>query len=319
METAYSPNARRAFLADRAARSTLDGFTFEARCVVDNVSWAIDFHHGIDCCVPVEPHVPAEAQTQAFGLPTAKSAPCAFGDFKLAVEHGSSVNCELVHFCAHGSGTHSECVGHITHRRLALRNCGPRCEDLIPSIVLSVTPVKFGESGDTYPGSDPEALVDDLVISRRNLQQAYDTLVDRLGSNIQAFCRGMLIRTNHAKTMKCSIFTDTNPPFFTKEAIEWVCNRNTEHILVDLPSVDREQCGPGLLAHSTFFGFSPSGGVDAKSDSKDDVAYACRSTITELCHIPERAPDGTYMLALHVSPFDMDAAPSRPILYPCCR
>ena len=39
-------------------------------------------------------------------------------------------------------------------------------------------------------------------------------------------------------------------------------------------------------------------------------------TITELAFVADAAADGPYLLDLQVAPFDMDAAPSRPLLFP---
>ena len=41
-------------------------------------------------------------------------------------------------------------------------------------------------------------------------------------------------------------------------------------------------------------------------------------TITELAFVEDAAGDGPYQLDLQVAPFDMDAAPSRPLLFPVC-
>ena len=130
-----------------------------------------------------------------------------------------------------------------------------------------------------------------------------------LGLDAKKFCRGMVLRTNHASFPHD--YTGSNPPYITKEAIEWFAEKQVEHILIDLPSVDREECGRGLLVHSTFWA-PPSGGASSMMDEK----LLCRSTITELCSVPGSATDGLYMLSLQIAPLDMDVAPSRPVLYP---
>ena len=75
-----------------------------------------------------------------------------------------------------------------------------------------------------------------------------------------------------------------------------------EHILVDLPSVDREVDGGRLEAHRAFWGLP------------NDPRPGC--TITELVYVPQNAPDGMYLLHLGVAPFVNDASPSRPVLFP---
>ena len=75
-----------------------------------------------------------------------------------------------------------------------------------------------------------------------------------------------------------------------------------KHLLVDLPSVDREVDGGRLEAHHAFW------------TVPDNPRHGC--TITELIHVPDSAPDGLYLLNLQVAPMDNDAAISRPVLHP---
>ena len=75
-----------------------------------------------------------------------------------------------------------------------------------------------------------------------------------------------------------------------------------DHLLVDLPSVDREEDGGALAAHKRFWEYP-------------EKKFVKRS-ITELVYIPDNVPDGLYLLNLLVPAFNLDAAPSRPVLYP---
>ena len=77
---------------------------------------------------------------------------------------------------------------------------------------------------------------------------------------------------------------------------------NVKHILVDLPSVDKEVDGGLLEAHHAFWRVP------------DHPRHGC--TITELIHVPDSAPDGLYLLNLQVAPMENDAAISRPVLHP---
>ena len=40
------------------------------------------------------------------------------------------------------------------------------------------------------------------------------------------------------------------------------------------------------------------------------------ATITEFVFIPNEVQDGLYALNLQFAPFDLDASPSRPVIYP---
>ena len=88
--------------------------------------------------------------------------------------------------------------------------------------------------------------------------------------------------------------------------------RGIEHLVCDLPSVDRAQDGGRLLAHRAFWGV-PDGATEAAAAARP------RCTITELAYVPDEAPDGLYLLDLQVAAFMLDAAPSRPLLYPISR
>ena len=74
-----------------------------------------------------------------------------------------------------------------------------------------------------------------------------------------------------------------------------------KHILIDLPSVDKEKDNGALLAHKAFWDFNGDQRLDA--------------TITEFIYVPDTVEDGLYMIDLQVAPLENDAAPSRPILY----
>jgi len=81
-----------------------------------------------------------------------------------------------------------------------------------------------------------------------------------------------------------------------------------EHLVVDLPSIDRAHDEGRLTAHRLFFGL-PAG--------QTALARAARSTctVTELAYIPDEAVDGPYLLELQVPAINGDAVPSRPLLY----
>jgi hypothetical protein len=96
--------------------------------------------------------------------------------------------------------------------------------------------------------------------------------------------------------------------------MRWALARGCEHLVSDLPSADREDDRGLLIAHRTWWGLPPAG--DAAADRAAAAARACSRTITELAFVDDAAADGPYLLDLQVAPFDMDAAPSRPLLYP---
>lgn len=88
-------------------------------------------------------------------------------------------------------------------------------------------------------------------------------------------------------------FTNSNSPYLTPSCAAYLSQ--FPHLLVDLPSVDKET-DSSTLAHHAFFG---SNGI----------------TITELCRIPLDLNDGLYALNLQVISSDLDASQSRPLIY----
>jgi hypothetical protein len=76
---------------------------------------------------------------------------------------------------------------------------------------------------------------------------------------------------------------------------------DVQHLLIDLPSVDRESDGGALAFHHAFWN------VPQNPDFN--------RTITELIFVDSAIEDGNYILELQVAPFENDASPSRPVLY----
>ncbi len=93
--------------------------------------------------------------------------------------------------------------------------------------------------------------------------------------------------------------------------MQWILETGAQHLICDLPSVDKESDGGGLVAHRTFWGLPPRG--PASDELKGPYS---QKTITELAYFDsERAPDGLYLVSLGVGPIAMDAAPSRPTIF----
>jgi kynurenine formamidase len=96
-------------------------------------------------------------------------------------------------------------------------------------------------------------------------------------------------------------YSNTNPPYIQKEGIEYLNELKVEHLLIDMPSIDREMDEGKLEAHHTFWNYP-----------NDPQLH---KTITELIYVPNEVIDGTYILNLQFAPFENDASPSKPILY----
>ena len=107
---------------------------------------------------------------------------------------------------------------------------------------------------------------------------------------------------------KAVVFDGENPPYLTLEAMAWVRERGFEHLLTDLPSVDREEDEGQVLTHRLFWS------LGERWEAPSEAAKT--RTITEFCRISSDIQDGLYLLTLMIAPIAMDAAPSLPLLYP---
>ena len=81
----------------------------------------------------------------------------------------------------------------------------------------------------------------------------------------------------------------------------YIVEKGINHVLLDTPSVDKEQDGGKLLAHHAFWQYPENTNTFR--------------TITELVFINDEIKDGIYLLNLQVAAFENDAAPSRPVLF----
>ena len=112
----------------------------------------------------------------------------------------------------------------------------------------------------------------------------------------------LVIRTlPNAKSKLTCRYSGTNPAYFHHEAIQHFVKNGVKHLLVDLPSVDREEDGGKLLAHKAFWNYPENPRTDC--------------TISELIYVPDKVPDGNYLLNIQITALEMDASPSKPVLY----
>jgi len=97
----------------------------------------------------------------------------------------------------------------------------------------------------------------------------------------------------------------------TSDAISFVKTLGITNLIVDLPSIDREDDEGKLSGHCSFFEFDKESQISTASDKQ-----LSKNTITEFCFVPSFVKDGFFMCELQIAPFNCDASPSRPLLYP---
>jgi kynurenine formamidase len=232
----------------------------------------------IDLSLPLDLSIPITGKStnvNAWYLDPPKITPEVMDGEIISVANGAVVNFNTISFNPHSHGTHTETVGHITEEMYSINQHLKQFFFLAE--VVTVAPEKLG---------------DDYVISRKQLQFA-------LGNKKRD---AIVIRTMPNTREKFSRqYSNTNPTYLLEDAADYLKSKAIKHLLIDLPSVDKEQDGGELLAHNAFWNTSGKLRLDA--------------TITEFIYVSNKIKDGKYMLNLQIAPFENDASPSKPILY----
>ena len=261
--------------------------------------WAADLARALPISIPLRFDGP---QPNAFGLPEARAEVVLGDGFTGDTRRGGSVNCHNLRLNAHGNGTHTECVGHVVDDHIAVRDVVHQL--LIVTRLVSVAPTELRSSGEHYADV---AEGDDRVVTRRALQRALSGHSPQVPEHSARFA-ALVIRTlPNDPEKRWRRYGGSNPPYMTIDAVRYVRDLGIEHLLLDLPSVDRERDAGHLCGHREFWGLPPRGCAT--------VGDVSRRTITEFVYAPDDVSDGWYLLSLQIPDFVSESAPSRPVLY----
>ena len=235
-------------------------------------NYTIDLSNPLDISIPFR-H--GEKGVRAWGRGPLSIHPFSSESFTGSIAEGASVNFNDIHFNPHAHGTHTECYGHITREVHSVNKVFRKF--FFYAEVITIAPEKYQ---------------DDFVISQKQLRYA---LRNRKRE-------ALVIRTlpNTRQKLKQD-YTQSNPPYLLEEAASYLAEIGIEHLLIDLPSVDREEDYGALLAHRAFWNM--------------EGKIRIKASITELIFVRNEISDGTYFLSLQLGSFENDAAPSRPVLY----
>jgi arylformamidase len=236
-----------------------------------------DIQYSADLSAPIDISIPFEAgdgHVIAWYQGPVQMEPVRMGDWVGAVKEGAGVNFNNIFFNPHAHGTHTETVGHISPHVESINTHFK--EYFCFANLISVQPERKGEDG---------------VITLDQLKSACPSPSDAI-----------IIRTLPNDKNKLSRnYSNTNPPYLEEAAATWLHEQGVRHLMIDLPSVDREEDGGKLLAHHAFWNYPNATRMEA--------------TITELVYVDDKINDGLYFMNLQVAPFVNDAAPSRPLLF----
>lgn len=207
--------------------------------------------------------------------------PVKMGDWVGKVSEGSSTNFNNIFFNPHGHGTHTECLGHITRDFYSVNQALKQF--FFMAELVSVRPEEQGE---------------DFVITKAQIEAVLN------GKTPEA----IVIRTlpNDA-AKKSKNYSNTNPPYLEEAAALYIRECGIKHLLIDMPSVDRESDEGRLVSHKAFWN------VKDINNLNDDARHD--ATITEMIYVNDEVKDGSYLLNLQIASFENDASPSKPVLY----
>lgn len=240
-------------------------------------SYAIDLNSPLDLSIGI-----SSAGPRAWYVDPVRIAPVINQHFTGSVRLGGSVNFNEITFNPHGHGTHTESFGHILKENESVNAVLKQFFFMVE--IISITPERLsGDNGWMKKG--------DLIISR-----------DQIVAARKHASEALIIRTlPNAIDKRSRNYSDTNFCYFSEQALGWMAENGIEHLLVDLPSVDRESDGGLLKAHHAFW--------------KNGMEERRNCTITEFIFVDDNIKDGLYVLNLQVAPFENDASPSRPVVF----
>ena len=258
----------------------------------NNKDYKIDTKQSIDISIPYNFN---GAQPNFYDVNPGELTPLKFGETSYSVADGAGCNVPEISMNIHCTGTHTEYVGHLLEDP---GDIGMVFKDiLIPTVLITVHPKSFNDLKEFYHCSVKD---NELVISAESISEKFGNWQD---DKPQA----LIIRTMpNDEDKKYQQFTIIPPPFFTNDALELISKLCIEHLVVDLPSIDRMEDNGILGNHRIFWG----DGKNVKGELNTDSI----KTITELAFIPNEFQDGFYFLNIQLPHFKCDAAPSRPLL-----
>ncbi len=242
--------------------------TFE----IDGENYISDLSNPLDISIALQGSL---RNPEAWYLDPPTIKPVRVDDWVAKVSEGASINFNTINFNPHAHGTHTECVGHISEEFHSVNKALREFFFLAELVTVA-----------------PETREEDQIISAKQLKKLLK------GRTPQA----IVIRTlPNIASKKSQKYSNTNWPYLTKSAAEFLRKIGVKHLLIDLPSVDKEKDDGELLAHRAFWDYPKATRFDA--------------TITEFIYVSNKIKDGTYLLNLQIASFHNDATPSKPVLY----
>ncbi len=240
---------------------------------------SIDTTKGIDISLPA---VHGEGNVKAWYVDDVLIEPVMTEQFVGDINQGGGVNFNNIRLNPHGNCTHTECVGHISSKAHSINDCLKEFHFYAKLITLNPISIDKSENG-----------ISDRVITK--------DLIARLVINMDDNA-ALVIRTIPNELDKKNLnYSSTNPPYLTEGAMHYINALEVKHLLIDLPSVDRESDDGKVACHHLFWNYP---------DNPD-----LEKTITELIYVDNAIEDGEYFMNMQIMSIENDAAPSKIVLY----
>lgn len=239
---------------------------------VNDKVYQVDFHKPLDISIVLKSNTD---NPRAWHQDTPTIEPVKMGDWVGKISEGASVNFNTITFSPHAHGTHTESYGHISQEFFGINEALKTF--FFIAEVISVQPVQIG---------------DDQIITKDSIEKELQ------GKRPQA----VVIRTlPNPESKKSKHWSNSNWAFLSEETTLFLREIGVEHLLIDVPSVDKEKDEGKLAAHKAFWNYPENPRKNA--------------TITEMIFVPDSIEDGIYLLNLQIASFENDASPGKPILY----
>jgi kynurenine formamidase len=230
-----------------------------------------DLSHPHDISIPL---IPNDENVNCFYAPQPKTEAVRSGDFIGSIEEGGLLNFKNLFVNPHGNGTHTECVEHISRQGTSINKALQKFHFI--GELISVRPEVVNGDG---------VITQNALLSKINHKT--ETLIVRSIPNLD--------------DKKSKNYSGSNPPYVDPSAILWLKEIGIKHLIIDLPSVDKEQDEGKLAAHKAFWNVP----------EKPELTH----TITELVYIPNSIEDGLYFVNIQITSVEMDASLSKIVLY----
>ena len=253
----------------------------------NNKTYTFNPEEGIDISIPV--NFNNNQNPKFYDESSPQKEYYKYNNTEYSIDKDAGCNVPLIHMNIHCCGTHTETANHIFKD-------GPYISDIkninyIPSKLISINPQLC--SNEEYHVNFNE---DDKVITK-------ELIKNEIGNLDKFIIQALIIRTlPNFKEKISKNYNNALYPFLSNDAVKYLIKIGVKHIIIDTPSIDRYNDDGKLGNHKIFF-----------SDNKNNPNH---NTITELVFIPDDCKDGNYFLNLGFPKFCLDAAPSRPTIYP---